>query len=184
MHGAFIALVPIVSAVSLSAQTPAKSNGSMSAHPSADSALALVSLLVTANRDEVAAGRLAVSKAKRADVKAFGQRMVDEHTAALAKLGDQATTGGWMIPDSSAMSGMVGSSDMSRMHGKGGSVAGTGGSMGGSGGMGRTGSGSTGTGTGSAGTGSAGTGSAGTGNTGSGSGSRDTATLRARAWVA
>jgi len=79
----------------------------------------LVNFLATVNRDEVAAGRLAAIEATRADVKAFANRMVTEHSSALAKLSDGAKAGGWMSATALRFGGMVGSSDMTRMKGKG-----------------------------------------------------------------
>jgi putative membrane protein len=47
---------------------------------------------------EVQMGNLALQKASNADVKAFGQRMVTDHSAANAELSQLATTKGVMLP--------------------------------------------------------------------------------------
>lgn len=54
---------------------------------------------------EVALGRLAVSKASNSDVKAFGQRMVDDHSKANDQLMQLAQTKGVTLPDWQAMAG-------------------------------------------------------------------------------
>jgi len=52
----------------------------------------------TAGNAEVAAANLALTKAQRADVKAFAQKMVDDHTAANKELADIATKMGVALP--------------------------------------------------------------------------------------
>ncbi len=52
----------------------------------------------TAGNAEVAAATLAISKAQRADVKAFAQKMADEHAAANKELGAIATKMGVALP--------------------------------------------------------------------------------------
>jgi putative membrane protein len=54
---------------------------------------------------EVELGRLAVNKASNSDVKAFGQRMVDDHSKANDQLMQLAQTKGVTLPDWQAMAG-------------------------------------------------------------------------------
>ena len=50
------------------------------------------------NLHEISSGRLAVQKASRADVRAFGQRMVTDHTKAQAQLMQLAKARGYHVP--------------------------------------------------------------------------------------
>ncbi|HYW33501.1 MAG TPA: DUF4142 domain-containing protein [Gemmatimonas sp.] len=115
-------------------------------------------LLAVVNRNEIAAGRLAGTKARNADVKAYARQMVDEHQRAMQQLTTLASSTGWMV-DSASMSGMMGTG------GGTGSGTGMGSGSGAATGTGTgTGSGTgTGTGTGSGSAAGTGTGAAGTG---------------------
>jgi len=57
-----------------------------------------VTKAVQAGKAEVAAGQLAVSRSTNADVKSFGQRMVDDHTKAGAELEQIAKSKGLTVP--------------------------------------------------------------------------------------
>jgi putative membrane protein len=113
-------LSPLMVRSSLGAQTSDASKPPMGATPtmmrSGDSTQSVVALLAIASRDEIEAGRLALKKAKRADVKAYAQRMIDDHTKALRQLSDSGRAGGWSMPDStmSSMSGKWGSDSAKR----------------------------------------------------------------------
>jgi len=54
--------------------------------------------MAMADMAEVATGKLAVSKAQSAEVKAFGQQMIDDHGAALAKVQALAQARGVTLP--------------------------------------------------------------------------------------
>jgi putative membrane protein len=90
-----------------SAQSGTTQDSSKRAMPVSGTDAPIVDLLVVANRDEIAAGKMALENATRADVKAYAQKMVEEHLAALQMLGDSAKVGGWSHPDS-ATKGMMG----------------------------------------------------------------------------
>jgi predicted outer membrane protein len=65
----------------------------------------IVHYLGTVNLSEVQAGRLAVSRAARADVRAHARHMVDEHARAMEMLADLASRSGWSMVDSAAWDG-------------------------------------------------------------------------------
>lgn len=67
----------------------------------------LAQLLAVVNRNEITAGRLAGTKARNADVKAYARQMVDEHQRAMQQLTTLASSTGWTV-DSASMSGMMG----------------------------------------------------------------------------
>lgn len=99
----FVAVASLASAVvasSLGAQTAAPTPTSMTGHAGADSAQSLVNFITMVNRDEIAAGQLAMSKATRADVKAYAQRMVEDHTNALAAWAQKVPALSLTLPDS------------------------------------------------------------------------------------
>lgn len=54
--------------------------------------------MARANMAEIEAGKMAVSKSQNADVKAFGQRMVEDHTRALADVTTLAQNKGVTLP--------------------------------------------------------------------------------------
>lgn len=97
---AFLALLMAApTAPALTAQmTPpmAPAAPTMSGHASADSAQALVNFLTTVNRDEIASGKMAMSRATRADVKAYAERVISAHSKAMtdwaAKVGGLSLT--------------------------------------------------------------------------------------------
>lgn len=60
----------------------------------------MASLLATVNHSEIAAGQLASTKARNAEVKSYAQMMVTEHTAGMQQLQQLATASGWSLPDS------------------------------------------------------------------------------------
>lgn len=70
-----------------------------------DSSSAVVDLLTVASRDEIEASRFAMGKATRPEVKAYAQRMIDDHTKALKMLEDSSSSGGWMKSDSMRWTG-------------------------------------------------------------------------------
>ena len=51
----------------------------------------IASIVVTANQVDIDAGKLAVAQASNADVKKFGQQMIDQHTAVNKQAVDLAT---------------------------------------------------------------------------------------------
>jgi putative membrane protein len=59
---------------------------------------AIIKKMAQANINEVEAGKLAVSKAQAADVKAFAQQMVDDHTKALGDVTTLAQAKGVTLP--------------------------------------------------------------------------------------
>ena len=79
-------------------QTPAPP--AMSGHASADAAQLLVNFITSVNRDEIAMGKLALSKASSPDVKAYAQRMIDDHTNAMTAWAEKVPSWSLTIPDS------------------------------------------------------------------------------------
>lgn len=78
---------------------------------SPDSTQGAVNLMATVDHDEIAGGRYALTRATRADVKAYAQKMIDEHSQALQQLRARAGAGAWVVPDSmplTSMGGMTG----------------------------------------------------------------------------
>lgn len=101
---AISALAAMFSTVSVQAQTPtsAAPNGAAgqtesSAKLSAGDEKALKDM-AQANINEVAAGKIALSKAKSSEVKAFAQQMVDDHSGALTKVQAVAQQKGVTLP--------------------------------------------------------------------------------------
>lgn len=97
-----VALAGTVAVSSVQAQMPATRPAapSMSGHEGADIAQALVNFITTVNRDEIALGKLALSKASRADVKAYAQKMIDDHTNAMTAWAQKVPAQSLTIPDS------------------------------------------------------------------------------------
>ncbi|MEO7997106.1 MAG: DUF4142 domain-containing protein [Gemmatimonadaceae bacterium] len=93
-------MASIVTVPSLKAQTPAPAPRTMTGHASADSAQSLVNFITMINRDEIAAGQLAMSKSARADVKEYARRMVEDHTNLQAAWVEKVPALSLTIPDS------------------------------------------------------------------------------------
>ncbi|MDW8845073.1 DUF4142 domain-containing protein [Erwinia sp. MMLR14_017] len=98
------AVAAMFSTVSVQAQTPT-SAAQTGAAGQTDSSGKLSSGDVTALKDmaqadinEVAAGKLALSKAKSSEVKAYAQKMVDDHGGALTKVQTVAEQKGVTLP--------------------------------------------------------------------------------------
>ncbi|MEP6836372.1 MAG: DUF4142 domain-containing protein [Gemmatimonas sp.] len=72
----------------------------MSGHASADASQRLVNFVTSVNRDEIEMGKLALSKAASADVRAYAQHMIDDHTNAQAAWAERVPTWSLTIPDS------------------------------------------------------------------------------------
>ena len=60
-----------------------------------------------ANLNEIAAGKVAASKAQSPDVKSYGQKMVDDHTQMLKDLQALAKQKGVVLPESADMKDMA-----------------------------------------------------------------------------
>lgn len=96
-----------------SASAPA----AMLGHASADSAQALLNLIMTVNRDEIAAGKLALAKATRPEVRAYAQRVIDDYSTAMREWADKAPSVSLTVQDSASsatksMASMRGSAAM------------------------------------------------------------------------
>ena len=95
----FLAQAAIASSVAAqTTMTPAPP--AMSGHQSADAAQSLVNFVTSVNRDEIAMGKLAISKASSADVKTYAQHMIDDHTNAQTAWAEKAPSWSLTIPDS------------------------------------------------------------------------------------
>lgn len=95
-----VALAGLVFVSQTGAQTPMPKANTMSGHEGADSAQLLVNFITTVNRDEIALGKLALAKASRADVKAYAQKMIDDHTNAMTAWAQKVPAQSLTIPDS------------------------------------------------------------------------------------
>lgn len=73
---------------------------SISAHKSADVAQLLVNFVTTISRDEISAGRLAMTRATSPDVRAFAAKVVEAHTSNIAAWAKEVPTLSLTIPDS------------------------------------------------------------------------------------
>ncbi len=98
------AVAALFSTVSVQAQTQtnaaqsgAAGQTASSARLSSDDEKALMDM-AQANINEVAAAKIALSKAESSDVKAFAQKMVDDHGAALTKVQTVAQQKGVTLP--------------------------------------------------------------------------------------
>ena len=85
---------------SLQAQAVTAKPTTMSGHASADAAQLLVNFVTSVNRDEIALGKLALAKASSAEVRAYAQKMVDDHTNAMAAWAEKVPSWSLKIPDS------------------------------------------------------------------------------------
>jgi predicted outer membrane protein len=79
---------------------PQSTSRPMTAHASADSAQALVNFLTTVNRDEAMLARLALGKTARADVRAYAERVRDDHSNTLKAWAQKVPALSLTIPDS------------------------------------------------------------------------------------
>jgi putative membrane protein len=85
-----------VVSVATAADKAAEHGGDKVAHADASA----MKKLAGANMAEIEAGKLAATKAQNADVKKFGQHMVDDHTKMLEDLRKLADAKGVKLPDS------------------------------------------------------------------------------------
>lgn len=82
------------------AQATQTAPATMSGHASADAAQLFVNFVTSVNRDEVALGKLAMEKATNPAVKAYAQRMIDDHNNAQAAWAQKVPSLSLSIPDS------------------------------------------------------------------------------------
>ena len=82
------------------AQTMPPAPTAMSGHASADAAQLLVNFITSVNRDEIALGTLAATKASSAGVRAYAQHVVADHTNAMSAWTDKVPSWSLTIPDS------------------------------------------------------------------------------------
>lgn len=83
------------------AQTKSAAPPAMSGHANADAAQRLVNFVTSVNRDEIALGKLAASKSSNADVRAYAEHVVEDHTNAMAAWAEKVPGWSLTIPDSS-----------------------------------------------------------------------------------
>ena len=101
---ALSAVVAMFSTAGVYAQTPASAaqNGaasqSMSGGKLSNGDEKALKDMAPANINEVAAGKIALNKAESSDVKAYAQKMVDDHSAALTKVQTVAEQKGVTLP--------------------------------------------------------------------------------------
>lgn len=100
LFAAVSAISAIVTCSSLNAQTAPPPQRMMTGHASADSAQSLINFITMINRDEIAAGQLAVTKASRADVQEYARRMVEDHTNLQSAWAEKVPALSLTIPDS------------------------------------------------------------------------------------
>lgn len=98
------AVVAMFSAVGVQAQTPTSSAQNVTTGQSGSSAKLsagdekALKDMAQANINEIAAAKIALNKAQNSNVKAFAQKMVDDHSAALAKVETVARQKGVALP--------------------------------------------------------------------------------------
>ena len=100
--GAAVLAQPL-SAKLLQAQAVKPPPTTMSGHASADAAQLLVNFVTSVNRDEIALGKLALTKASSAEVRAYAQKIVDDHTNAMAAWEEKVPSWSLKIPDSASI---------------------------------------------------------------------------------
>lgn len=93
--GAFAVVTTDAGAQTVPAAPPA-----MSGHASADGSQMLVNFITSVNRDEIAMGKLALTKSSSAEVRAYAQRMIDDHTNAMSAWAAKVPSWSLTIPDS------------------------------------------------------------------------------------
>jgi predicted outer membrane protein len=100
------ATLAIVSAAAFAplagAQATQTAPATMSGHASADAAQLFVNFITSVNRDEAALGKLAVEKATNPAVKAYAQRMVEDHNNAQSAWAQKVPSLSLTIPDSAS----------------------------------------------------------------------------------
>lgn len=80
------------------AQAPAKPAAAATASTLSKADQKIVADMAIANMAEVNAGKMAVEKSQNADVKAFAQKMIDDHTKALSDVTALAQSKGVTLP--------------------------------------------------------------------------------------
>lgn len=103
MLSSSIAITPTMSAQGGMAPAPTAAGRTMSGHASADSAQSLVNFLTTVNRDEVALARLAVARATNADIRAYAERAMADHSNTLSAWEMKVPSLSLAIPDSTRL---------------------------------------------------------------------------------
>lgn len=91
-------LAAFAAPMTLHAQTPAAGMNTPAASALNKADQKIVMDMARANMAEVEAGKMAVSKTQNAEVKAFAQRMIDDHTKALADVTALAQNKGVTLP--------------------------------------------------------------------------------------
>lgn len=91
-------LAAFVAPMALHAQTPAAGMNTPAASALNKADTKIVMDMARANMAEIEAGKMAVSKSQNAEVKAYAQRMVDDHTRALADVTTLAQNKGVTLP--------------------------------------------------------------------------------------
>ncbi|MGV3709761.1 MAG: DUF4142 domain-containing protein [Gemmatimonas sp.] len=95
-----VSICVALTTTTLSAQATQTAPATMSGHASADAAQLFVNFITSVNRDEVAMGKLAVEKATNPAVKAYAQRMIDDHANAQSAWAQKVPSLSLTIPDS------------------------------------------------------------------------------------
>lgn len=91
-------LAAFAAPMAASAQTPAAGMNTPAASALNKADQKIVMDMARANMAEVEAGKMAVSKSQNAEVKAYGQRMIDDHSKALTDVTTLAQTKGVKLP--------------------------------------------------------------------------------------
>jgi len=86
------------------AAPPPTTGRTMSGHASADSAQSLVNFLTTVNRDEVRLARLALTRATNSNVRAYAERVLQDHSNTLSAWEMKVPSLSLTIPDSTKSS--------------------------------------------------------------------------------
>lgn len=91
-------LAAFAAPMAVQAQTPAAGMNTPATSPLNKADQKIVMDMARANMAEIEAGKIAVSKSQNAEVKAYAQRMIDDHTKALADVTTLAQNKGVTLP--------------------------------------------------------------------------------------
>lgn len=85
--------------------TGISTTGTMSGNATGAMDASVASFIAMVNQGEITSGRLASTKARNSDVKAYARDMVEEHQREMQELQQISNQSGWTLPDSMAMMG-------------------------------------------------------------------------------
>ncbi len=126
--------------VAMTDSTGISTTGTMSGNATGAMDASVASFIATVNQAEISSSRLASTKARNSNVKAYARDMLEEHQREMQELQQLSSRSGWTMPDSTLMTGTTGTSSAAARN------AGTASATGNSGAAGQTGANQTGAG--------------------------------------